>query len=506
MDKFICLVPTNPLFVDSSTIPTTNGISTSHPRPQSPELSIETRVPRNPHDVVSPTSVSSASSLSSLSHQAHHAPQSDITSGGSASASFYPSRWQPYPSNSNSNTTASARPSSNEAPPTGGDSVSADEAAQYPKRKVSEKRAQQNRAAQRAFRQRKEQYLRDLETRAQSWEDRAKYLEPFEKRCRDFQDALERAAFERDGLLRERDYWYHQCEELRHSVYKMGAELDLLKGESGRPPPSLPVGGEMNTPVIGGNPGAPSAALQRTPQQSGLNRDPPLPVARPASPIPPMRYPPSAPVEYSPQQEYSYRSQQSANPSLHSSSRTSTFSGQPPYPPPRLKSPEARRSRSDPVYTHHPSAELGNNSYSSAFRPYGASRPPTSFQRPPGSPPSPRMSSSAVIGSPPRAFSGRTPDLGRPGHSHQQHPHPYNTYFYQEQRHPPPPPVTTSAAPSYYPGPRHDSGSYGHPLGPPVGNLTLPGARDIERGGLRALSTRYSSSTSPPLQRVREGN
>ncbi|KAI9091473.1 hypothetical protein DFS34DRAFT_326500 [Phlyctochytrium arcticum] len=97
------------------------------------------------------------------------------------------------------------------------------------KRKVTEKRAQQNRAAQRAFRQRKEHYLRDLETRAQILEDRVKYLEPFELRCRTLSESINSAVRDLDASAREREYWFRQCEEFRGALRRTGSELERLK-------------------------------------------------------------------------------------------------------------------------------------------------------------------------------------------------------------------------------------------------------------------------------------
>ncbi|KAJ3040813.1 hypothetical protein HDV00_010428 [Rhizophlyctis rosea] len=95
------------------------------------------------------------------------------------------------------------------------------------KSKVSAKRAQQNRAAQRAFRLRKEEYLRNLESRNRHLEDRVDNLRRYETQCRDLTAQLNQVDADRARMARE-------IEDLRRANVSMARDLTAAEAEIAR--------------------------------------------------------------------------------------------------------------------------------------------------------------------------------------------------------------------------------------------------------------------------------
>ncbi|KAJ1553904.1 hypothetical protein HK096_005877 [Nowakowskiella sp. JEL0078] len=98
--------------------------------------------------------------------------------------------------------------------------------------RVSERRAEQNRAAQRAFRHRKNLYIKNLEAKVKHCETREAEFSALDQRCKDLQTVLETLTRERDYINWERDSWKHEREQILGSFEKMRWELSQLHIEN----------------------------------------------------------------------------------------------------------------------------------------------------------------------------------------------------------------------------------------------------------------------------------
>ncbi|KAJ1567697.1 hypothetical protein HK096_009037, partial [Nowakowskiella sp. JEL0078] len=98
--------------------------------------------------------------------------------------------------------------------------------------RVSERRAEQNRAAQRAFRHRKNLYIKNLEAKVKHCESREAEFSVLDRQCKDLQTVLETLTRERDYINWERDAWKREREQILDSFEKMRWEISQLHGEN----------------------------------------------------------------------------------------------------------------------------------------------------------------------------------------------------------------------------------------------------------------------------------
>ncbi|KAJ3158958.1 hypothetical protein HDU86_002127 [Geranomyces michiganensis] len=99
---------------------------------------------------------------------------------------------------------------------------------------TSAKRAEQNRAAQRAFRERKQRYIKELEVKAALLDARNGQLGDSEVRHRDLRTMVERLTRERDVRIKERELWWREREEVFRIVDALRKDLEQLHGENER--------------------------------------------------------------------------------------------------------------------------------------------------------------------------------------------------------------------------------------------------------------------------------
>ncbi|KAJ3163838.1 hypothetical protein HDU88_006173 [Geranomyces variabilis] len=99
---------------------------------------------------------------------------------------------------------------------------------------LSAKRAEQNRAAQRAFRERKQRYIKELEVKATLLDARNGQLSDSEVRHRDLRTMVERLTRERDVRIKERELWWREREEVFRIVDALRKDLEQLHGENER--------------------------------------------------------------------------------------------------------------------------------------------------------------------------------------------------------------------------------------------------------------------------------
>ncbi|KAJ3012279.1 hypothetical protein HKX48_006357 [Thoreauomyces humboldtii] len=96
------------------------------------------------------------------------------------------------------------------------------------------KRAEQNRAAQRAFRERKQRYIKELEVKATLLDSRHGQLAESEARHRELRTMVERLTRERDVRIKERELWWREREEVFRVVEGLRKDLDQLHGGNDR--------------------------------------------------------------------------------------------------------------------------------------------------------------------------------------------------------------------------------------------------------------------------------
>ncbi|KAJ3121594.1 hypothetical protein HK098_003567 [Nowakowskiella sp. JEL0407] len=109
--------------------------------------------------------------------------------------------------------------------------------------RVSERRAEQNRAAQRAFRHRKNLYIKNLETKVKLFETRETEIIVLDRRCKELQGMLETLTRERDYINWERDAWKREREGVLGSFEKMRWEIGQLHVENAQLRDKLASGG-----------------------------------------------------------------------------------------------------------------------------------------------------------------------------------------------------------------------------------------------------------------------
>ncbi|KAJ3181970.1 hypothetical protein HDU87_000308 [Geranomyces variabilis] len=119
----------------------------------------------------------------------------------------------------------------------GGDGQNQDERQQgggkAPSR-VTARRAQQNREAQRNFRERRKNYIKELETKVQNLISKDSILQKTEQQCRDFQMIVDRLSAERDVWVRERELWWREREEIYRAVEALRMEVRQSQTENRR--------------------------------------------------------------------------------------------------------------------------------------------------------------------------------------------------------------------------------------------------------------------------------
>ncbi|KAI9096427.1 hypothetical protein DFS34DRAFT_650533 [Phlyctochytrium arcticum] len=100
--------------------------------------------------------------------------------------------------------------------------------------RVTARRAQQNREAQRNFRERRKNYIKDLEAKVQSLISKDALLQKTEQQCRDFQMIVDRLSAERDVWVRERELWWREREEIYRAVEALRMEVRQSQTENRR--------------------------------------------------------------------------------------------------------------------------------------------------------------------------------------------------------------------------------------------------------------------------------
>ncbi|KAJ3042050.1 hypothetical protein HDV00_008343 [Rhizophlyctis rosea] len=99
-------------------------------------------------------------------------------------------------------------------------------------RRVTAKRAEQNRAAQRAFRERKQRYIKELEVKSSLLETRNAQLADSEARHRELTARAEGLKREREVWMKERELWWREREEIFRIVDTLRRELEGLQAEN----------------------------------------------------------------------------------------------------------------------------------------------------------------------------------------------------------------------------------------------------------------------------------
>ncbi|KAJ3150270.1 hypothetical protein HDU86_006661 [Geranomyces michiganensis] len=100
--------------------------------------------------------------------------------------------------------------------------------------RVTARRAQQNREAQRNFRERRKNYIKELETKVQNLISKDSILQKTEQQCRDFQMIVDRLSAERDVWVRERELWWREREEIYRAVEALRMEVRQSQTENRR--------------------------------------------------------------------------------------------------------------------------------------------------------------------------------------------------------------------------------------------------------------------------------
>ncbi|KAJ3182973.1 hypothetical protein HDU87_007395 [Geranomyces variabilis] len=101
-------------------------------------------------------------------------------------------------------------------------------------RKTSARRAEQNRTAQRAFRERRQHYVKDLEAKAAQADTLDSRISQADCRLADIQSIAERLAADREGWMREREMWWRERDEAVSLANSLVTELDVLNKENCR--------------------------------------------------------------------------------------------------------------------------------------------------------------------------------------------------------------------------------------------------------------------------------
>lgn len=99
-------------------------------------------------------------------------------------------------------------------------------------RKTTDRRAEQNRTAQRAFRERRQQYVKDLEVKAAEADTLDARLAEAETRLTDIQCLAERLAADRESWMRERELWWRERDEAVTVVGALVKELEETNKEN----------------------------------------------------------------------------------------------------------------------------------------------------------------------------------------------------------------------------------------------------------------------------------
>ncbi|TPX59238.1 hypothetical protein PhCBS80983_g02583 [Powellomyces hirtus] len=100
--------------------------------------------------------------------------------------------------------------------------------------RVTARRAQQNREAQRNFRERRKNYIKELEQKVQNLISKDSSLQKTEQQCRDFQMIVDRLSAERDVWVRERELWWREREEIYRAVEALRMEVRQSQTENRR--------------------------------------------------------------------------------------------------------------------------------------------------------------------------------------------------------------------------------------------------------------------------------
>ncbi|KAJ3152648.1 hypothetical protein HDU89_001341 [Geranomyces variabilis] len=101
-------------------------------------------------------------------------------------------------------------------------------------RKTSARRAEQNRTAQRAFRERRQHYVKDLEAKAAQADTLDSRISHADRRLADIQSIAERLAADREAWMREREMWWRERDEAVSLANSLVTELDVLNKENCR--------------------------------------------------------------------------------------------------------------------------------------------------------------------------------------------------------------------------------------------------------------------------------
>ncbi|KAJ3149278.1 hypothetical protein HDU86_007001 [Geranomyces michiganensis] len=101
-------------------------------------------------------------------------------------------------------------------------------------RKTSARRAEQNRTAQRAFRERRQHYVKDLEEKAAQADTLDSRILQADGCLADIQSIAERLAADREAWMREREMWWRERDEAVTLANSLVTELDALNKENCR--------------------------------------------------------------------------------------------------------------------------------------------------------------------------------------------------------------------------------------------------------------------------------
>ena len=96
------------------------------------------------------------------------------------------------------------------------------------------KRAQQNREAQRAFRERKEKYIQSLQVRVHEFEEHCALFQNIEARLYDSNIHIANLLREKDIWCQEREQWHKERNDLWNQVEMMRKDMAALRSENQR--------------------------------------------------------------------------------------------------------------------------------------------------------------------------------------------------------------------------------------------------------------------------------
>ncbi|KAI8822474.1 uncharacterized protein EV422DRAFT_566163 [Fimicolochytrium jonesii] len=99
-------------------------------------------------------------------------------------------------------------------------------------RKTSARRAEQNRTAQRAFRERRQQYVKELEAKAAQSDSLEVRLAEADARLAEVQCLAERLVVDREAWVSERELWWRERDEAVSLANSLVQELDTLSKEN----------------------------------------------------------------------------------------------------------------------------------------------------------------------------------------------------------------------------------------------------------------------------------